>query len=50
MIIEEVWLKVVNTKLKGPEPLADECLRAIECRYQRVHQHVEVREERAREG
>lgn len=31
VVIEEVWLEIVNTKLEGPESLADERLRAIEC-------------------
>lgn len=31
VIIEEVWLEIVNTKLEGPESLADERLRTIEC-------------------
>jgi len=47
MVIEEVWLKVVHTKFKSSETLANEGLGAIECWYKGVHQHVKVGEEGA---
>ena len=47
VIVEEVRLEVVDTELQCPEALVDEGLGAIQSRDQWVHEHVEVREERA---
>ena len=46
MVVEEVRLQVINTELQRPEPLVDERLRAIERGDERVHEHVQVRQER----
>ena len=47
MVVEEVRLQIIHTQFQRPQSLTDECLRSIEGRDERVHEHVQVGEEGA---
>lgn len=47
VVVQEVGLQVVHTELESAQALAYQCLGAIECRHQRVHEHGQVGKQRA---
>lgn len=42
VVVEEVRLEIVHAQLQGTKALADQSLRAVEGRHQRIHEHGQV--------